>query len=121
LRESAGRLGVSLDVLSVTGNNDVESFFARIHERKAERPDAVWFSAVALSGSLVAGPHLQLTLTSWRRMGRYVGKLLQGSSPSQLPVEQVSHIELAINVRRAKALGLTVPPSLLSRADEVIQ
>jgi putative ABC transport system substrate-binding protein len=61
------------------------------------------------------------TLTTWRRMGRYVGKLLHGSKPSELPVEQVNHIELAINVRRAKALGLIVPASLLLRADEVIE
>ena len=54
-------------------------------------------------------------------MGRYVGKLLQGSKPSELPVEQVSHIELVINVRRAKALNLTIPPSLLLRADQVIE
>jgi putative ABC transport system substrate-binding protein len=62
LRESAGRLGLSLDVVSVTGNKGVESFFDNMHERKAERPDAVWFSAIALSGSLVAGPHLQLAI-----------------------------------------------------------
>jgi putative tryptophan/tyrosine transport system substrate-binding protein len=110
----AGALAIMPDPVFVTNLKRLADLAA-----KSRLPSIFHLREFVDSGGLVAyGPD---RADLFRRAATYVDKILKGAKPGDLPVEQPTKFELVINLKTAKALGLTIPPSLLGRADEVIQ
>jgi ABC-type uncharacterized transport system substrate-binding protein len=144
LVQGAKAVGLQLEVLTATVDTELEPAFLTVVRHRDEvlmvMPDPFFinrraqlvqlashyglpviypFSEYVKIGGLVSyGVHLS---DLYHLLGTYAGKILQGVKPTDLPIVQSTHFELAINLNAARALGLTVPQSLLARADEVIE
>jgi putative ABC transport system substrate-binding protein len=144
LQAAAGALGVDLQVLPVGSDQDIDAAFANMTARHVGAfligPDSFifgrnaqiaalalrhglpamyqWREFAAAGGLISYGPSVT---EHYRQAGVYAGRILKGERPADLPVVQSSKIEMVINLRTAKALGLTVPTPLLVAADEVLE
>jgi len=110
----AGGLVISPQPLFVESSEQLAALMMR-HAVPTVSP----YRAFALAGGLMSYGGNQTE--NWRVLGAYTGRILKGEKPADLPVQQVTKIELVINMKTAKALGLTVPTPLLALADEVIE
>jgi putative ABC transport system substrate-binding protein len=142
--EAAQSLGLQLHLLEVQGPHDFDSAFDAAQKGRAQAllqvgsplfnthkktlldlvgqsrlPASCEQRAFVVDGCLMAyGPSFT---QMWRRAATYVDKILKGAKPADLPIEQPMKFELVINLKTAKTLGLTIPPSILFQADEVIR
>jgi ABC-type uncharacterized transport system substrate-binding protein len=144
VQEAARAKGVELHVLKAGSEIEIETAFASLVQSQAGAlvvggdpffnsrreqltalasrhavPAIYEYREFPDAGGLISyGPSLAAT---WRKVGVYVGRILNGTKPADLPVQQPTIIELVVNLKTAKELGLTVPPLILARADEVIE
>ena len=144
LAEPARALGVQLHLLEVQGPKDFDSAFDAAQKGRAQAlvqmGSPLFVAHRKTIGDLVAKSRLPAVCAQrvfvvegclmaygpsyvdmWRRAATYVDKILKGASPADLPIEQPTKFELVINLKTAQALGLTIPPTLLFQADEVIR
>jgi len=141
---AARAMGLQIQVFNASTNREIEGVFATLTR---ERPDALFvgndgfFNSrrvqlatlaardkipaaysnrdhVEAGGLMTYGTEIA---DAYRQVGAYAGRILKGAKPAALPVVQSSKLELVINAQTARLLGLTVPPTLLARADEVIE
>ena len=114
VRERAGGLVVGGDAMLIIARDQLFAYAAR-----HALPTIYYYRELAEAGGLMSyGASLA---EIFRVVGVYTGRILKGESPADLPVQQATHIQLTINLKTAKALGLTIPETLLATADEVIQ
>jgi putative ABC transport system substrate-binding protein len=143
VRAAAGILGVRLLILNATLESDLETAFATLAQEHAGAllvsEDALFSNhfdrlialaarhavptVYAARGIAMAGGLMSYGGSGdvFRQAGAYIGRILKGERPADLPVQQATKIEMVINLKTAKALGLTFPITLLGRADEVIE
>jgi putative ABC transport system substrate-binding protein len=144
LQSAAVTLGLRLHVLQASTERDIDTVFAALDQMRVGGlvigNDAFFTSrgeqltALALRRAVasiygqrefaVAGGLMSYEgniTDTYLQLGRYIGRILKGEKPADLPVQRSTKVELIINLKTAKALGLTVPPNLLATADEVIE
>ena len=144
MRAAAQSLGLNLRILEAGDEKAIEKAFAALAQDKADAllvgsdpvfdvhleklvalvaaaalPAIFQFRDFAVAGGLMSyDPDIA---EAHRQVGVYTGKILKGAKPAELPIQQPTRFNLVLNLKTAKALGITVPPSLLARADEVIE
>ena len=144
MKVAAGDLGVQLQLQEARGPGEFDRAFGAMARERARAllivPDAFFSSHRRQLAELAAKSRLPsiyggkeyteagglmsygIDLSdNYRRSAAYVDRILKGAQPAELPIEQPTRFELAINMKTAKALGLIIPPSLLLRADRVIE
>ena len=144
MRTAARSVGQRIEILQASTERDIDMAFASLVDMRADAlvvaPDALFASHVHQLVALAA--RYSIPTLYWRRefaeagglisygsrladafrvVGVYAGRILKGEKPGDLPVQQPTKFELVVNVKAAKAIGLTIPESFLARADEVIE
>jgi putative ABC transport system substrate-binding protein len=143
-QQAAGSLGVQLKIVEAGTSKDLEGAFSTMARERMSAvlvlPDGMFYlnrtriadlalrnglpsmfgsSEMAKAGGLM--DYAPSSLDNYRRAATFVDRILKGAKPADLPVEQPTKFELVVNLKTAKALGLTIPPSLLLRADQVLE
>jgi len=140
VQEAARTIGLQLHVLNASTSREIDAVFATLARERPDAlfvaPDAFFLSrrvqlatrriaaAYANRDFVAAGGLMSYgtdTADRYRQVGVYTGKILNGAKPADLPVLQPTKFEFVINLTTAKAIGLTIPETLLATADEVIQ